>query len=200
MPLPVISQVIRAAMRGTCVGGQKWQNVLHFHRTAAGAWSGADIIALDAVLVKLWHVNYAGGGGALDILQNSAQTWDDTVYTPLDGTSASTTINSARAGAAGGASLPPEVSLVATLRTAKRGRSYRGRVYMPPFTQAQTTTLGYASSACLTFVTVQWNGFASDLAVNGPGTLVVASYLHSTSELVTGITVDNKFDVQRRRK
>src|SRR4029077_18393365 len=119
---------------------------------------------------------------------------------PVDGPATSTTITAGLAGTAAQDSLPSEASIVVTIRTLKRGRSFRGRVYLPPFVVSQVDANGNVIASCVTSLTNQFGLWMTDILSNAPGKLVVASYLHATSEDSTNPNVDNKFDVQRRRK
>jgi hypothetical protein len=89
--------------------------------------------------------------------------------------------------------------LCMTLRTALRGRSHRGRIYLGGFTEALNTTGGIVAAADLTGITLQMEGFRADLSTVS-WQWVVASYLLSTSSPVISITSNNKWDVQRGRK
>jgi hypothetical protein len=50
-------------------------------------------------------------------------------------------------GTAAGAILPPQIALVLTLRTALAGASFRGRVYLPGWTEDSNNTSGACDSA-----------------------------------------------------
>jgi hypothetical protein len=201
MPLPVISNVVRAAVRGTCPSGQRWINVLHFHWTGAGS-PIANIAALHTQVLKLYTgPAYAGGLGAGLALNNSSvpQTCDDVTYTPLDGSTASAVVNVGVAATGAVQMQPSEVAMVTTLRSLTRGRSFRGRVYLPPKDTGVITSVGVISPAIITAYLAQWNGFnAAAGAANW--THVIASYKLAIGTAVQSYTMDNKFDVQRGRK
>jgi hypothetical protein len=122
--------------------------------------------------------------------------------------------------------LPRGVSLVVTLRTAKAGRSYRGRVYLSGFTEADNDTGGNATAALSTaagnFVTAiqtALNGQAITMGVlsrnremketvitttHSDGSTSVKRHLQSSSvgfiTPLSGIQVRNLvWDSQRRR-
>jgi hypothetical protein len=95
--------------------------------------------------------------------------------------------------------LPPGVAMCCTLRTAKAGKSYRGRYYQGGFTEGYNDATGQANAAVATALE-EW---VTDLqeAFNGRQmTLAVASRTLGTSEPVTAVQVrDRVWDTQRRR-
>jgi len=199
MPLPVIANTVRCVSRGTCESGQKWINTVHVQKPA-GPILAADITAIHPILVRLWSGAAYGAGTACIALCASGVTHDDIVYTPLDGTSASTVITVAAVGGqTAGQSLPAECSEVLTLRTTHRGRSYRGRIYLPPWYQAERTTNGYILGTGINSMITQALGVQTALVAAGY-TLGVASYKLSLFTSLSTVTMDNKFDVQRGRK
>ena len=121
----------------------------------------------------------------------------------------------AAAGTGGGESLPPEVALAATLRTAQAGRGFRGRVYLPGFATGALNTDGTATigaiGAALAFVQhVQAAMAASGLtlgvaqparaAYTSPKTGAAFAARAANIIDVTSIVVrDGVFDSQRRR-
>jgi hypothetical protein len=94
--------------------------------------------------------------------------------------------------------MPASVSLVVTLRTATRGRSFRGRVYTGPYCQ-DANVGGVPTAATVTGIFTQWNRFAT-ITLPGSGvSLVVASYHLATATDCTACTADSRWDTQRRR-
>lgn len=94
--------------------------------------------------------------------------------------------------------LPNQCAVVASLRTSRPGRSFRGRMYLPllcignasgQVTTADTT--GTANAVKTTFQTI--NGGAGGYSV------AVASTRQNAMTHVTGIIVDSLIDTQRRR-
>ena len=196
MPLPVIADTMRVAVRGHAGNGHMWANILHFRKTGALTYAGA-IAILDPLLYAQYHDNN-GGGSAWRALAHTGASVQDFVYTPLDGSSASTIISHAFAGISGGDALPASMAIVVTLRTALRGRSYRGRVYCGPHIESDNDSSGNPVAALITAESVQWTNFLTALAGSGVS-LVVASYLHASAENVTSVSVDGRWDTQRRR-
>lgn len=108
---------------------------------------------------------------------------------------------SGTAGTSAGIELPAQTALVVSLKTGLAGRSYRGRTYVGGFTTTAISddgTYDRPSGAVMVQLGQAFGDLASNL--NGDGTpLVVASRSLGTSEEVTEILVDNKWDTQRRR-
>lgn len=109
------------------------------------------------------------------------------------------------AGTSAGDLLPPQTALVVTLRTAQAGRSFRGRVYLPGFTEGVNTPGGASSwvTAPVTFITAIKSALVTsgmDLGVlsrPAPDALPPRSGFVTT---VTSIVVrDAVWDTQRRR-
>lgn len=125
--------------------------------------------------------SYLYGGGSNTILQSL------TNITPVSGSSAS-------------AALPNQCAIVVTLKSGIPGRSNRGRAYLPmgcagilandgQLTSTQAGTIATAFASMLTAV-------KSGIAPIQP---VVASPTHGSSKNLVSVSVDTRFDVQRRR-
>lgn len=98
--------------------------------------------------------------------------------------------------------LPNQVCAVVTLRTDQSGRSYRGRMYLPAFGAALSTTGGlfgqFDQTNCQTMVNDLAAAF-QDLGASDAGTPVVVSPTRGVATLITSITMDTRADIQRRR-
>jgi hypothetical protein len=195
MPLPVIADVIRTSVEGVTNQGHHWANVLHFRKVGATSFAAA-IATLDPLLLNHYTVNSGAGLNFRTFLPTVASI-QAFRYTPLDGVTASTVISHVLAGLDAAEPLAPSLCVVCTLRTALRGRSNRGRAYIGPFTESQNN-FGSVNPILATGFAVQWNNFLATLVGTGLS-LVVASYLHSSATNVTSVTVDTKWDTQRRR-
>lgn len=196
MPLPVIADVIRTSVEGLEANGHEWANVLHFRKTPILSYSGA-IAILDPLLLSHYTVNN-GAGLSWKTQAPSVSSLQRFRYTPLDGITASTVNTHISVGSAGIDSLPANVALVVTLRTANRGRSYRGRTYQTPFNENANDAGGTPSAPTVAGTATQWTNFLTSLAGSGLS-LVVASYFHALATDVTTCTVDSRWDSQRRR-
>lgn len=196
MPLPIIGDTIRVAVRGVTADGDQWVNVLHFRKSGALSFPAA-IAVLDPLLVAHYTV-IAGAGQSWRSMAPTAASIVDFSYTPLDGTSATEVRAHAFQGVNANPAIPAQVCMVATLRTGTRGRSFRGRCYQGPLTAAAVGSTGRPSAAGATAIAVQWLAFLTALGGTGVS-LVVASYTLATATNVATVTVDTRFDTQRRR-
>jgi hypothetical protein len=196
MPLPNIANTIRTSVVIRAANNHITRNVLHFRKDGALSFPAA-IAILDPLLLNQYTVaNGAGipwktiGPAAASIVQFE--------YTPLDGVSATSVITHASAGTDANTAMPASVALVVTLRTATRGRSFRGRVYTGPYCQ-DANVGGVPTAATVTGIATQWNRFAT-ITLPGSGVaLVVASYHLALATDVTACTADSRWDTQRRR-
>ena len=124
------------------------------------------------------------------------------VATPLDGTSASlsrTLPNSAPyiGGVASGTS-SPQVATLVKLQTDKRGKSHRGRIFLP-FTAEGAQNDGKLDTTPLANLQTGWSSFVTDMGTAGEA-LVVASYRLESFEPVTQAIVESFFGTQRKRQ
>jgi len=107
--------------------------------------------------------------------------------------------------------LPSQIAMVVSLKTDKRGRNYRGRVYIPGVEELQSDTNGLASAGYQTAVTAFMDGVRTYLAgVNWP--LAVVSRAYPADDAaglpakiadfanVVAVSTDQVFDTQRRRR
>jgi hypothetical protein len=188
-PLPTIPNVYRVALGWTNSDtGLTAANVMHFRK--AGSNPAALFTAFDShVTQAMWdHTNTHSKIGTMNI-------------TPLDGSSVTlpeviTPAAKYGGGFAGTAIIPTAAALV-KLVTGKRGRSYRGRLFLPWVDEAaydEGMIVGANNAAMQT----AWSTFVS--AMSGDGfDLVVASYVHSTAENVVGLLCELHTGTIRRR-
>lgn len=201
MPLPVLPGVTRVTILGHTPSGTKAANILHAKFTGAGSPTPTDLANLAADCGHLYTTAYGGGQSWAATAHTSAGI-DQIITTPLDGLSASTPALFSTVGLISSAdALPADTALVFTLRTAKRGRQYRGRQYWWGFTEQLNQSNGQASSTTVNLMLTQWAGFMGGTGLGAhTWQLVVASYKHLTAETVTAVTADLLFDRQKRRK
>jgi len=170
--------------------------VLHFRKSAIITYPAA-IAALDPILTTHLTVNAGGGGVAWRTHATTTDSLTAIRYTPLDGISATTVTTHVFAGLSANP-LPAQNALVATLRTANRGRSYRGRVYESAHNEGDNQGVGAPSALLVAGVATQWNALLTALVGSGVS-LVVASYHLVLATNVTAVSVDGRWDTQRRR-
>lgn len=102
------------------------------------------------------------------------------------------------AGAALGDPLPPATATLISLRTVKIGKSYRGRVYLPPFDEGQGGVTGELSQLQADLVHDQWQAFLDSLATDAFVPAVYSRKLDTADEIVLS-KVDRRYRSQRRR-
>lgn len=119
------------------------------------------------------------------------------------------------AGTSAGIALPDEVALVLTLRTARVGRQWRGRLYQPGWTSTDLGSGGVAATAAINALTGYAGCVIAGLAAGGltwglikparqaytsPTTGVsYPARAASIEPIVTTTVRDNHWDTQRRR-
>lgn len=98
--------------------------------------------------------------------------------------------------------LPPQTAIVASHSTGFRGRSFRGRTYIPGWGENINDTIGQVLAATRAAIPGAFNTFRSDLAAvtNGPVEHAVVSRKLLVATPITSTTVDPEFDRQNRRK
>lgn len=110
-------------------------------------------------------------------------------------------------------SLPPEVAVVVSTHTNDSGPSGRGRSYLPCMAGTMVATTGqldnsFVSAILGAYVTLlsAISGHSFDDSVSGsPGQTYnlrpsLASYKKGTNHRLTSLSVDSRYDVQRRRE
>jgi len=207
VPLPVIADTFRVAIEGTASNGHNWANVLHYRKTGALSYAGA-IAILDPILLDHVSTNNGGGSGWNALAHTTARI-NQFRYTPLDGASASTIITHAVAGISGGDPLPANMALCVSLRTASRGPGARGRVYTGPHIESDNDSSGNPSAALVSTLALQWTAHLAALVGTGVSLVVVSAWEVVNDVLVpratpvardvTSISVDSRWDTQRRR-
>lgn len=188
-PLPIISNVYRVALNWTnTANGLVATNVMHFKKASSNPAALASSLDTNATNT-MWE------------MQTTAASVTNIQITPLDGSSVTfpyTPITPAHwTGHGGAGDFSPQIANIIKLLTAKRGRSYRGRVYLPWVAEGQSGDGGLNGTSKAT-CTAAWVAFMA--AMTGDGfDLVVASYLHSTSENVVALACEGYTATQRRR-
>jgi hypothetical protein len=91
----------------------------------------------------------------------------------------------------------PQVAAILKQLTAKRGRSYRGRLYLPFIAEGQIGNGGINGTSRAT-ATAAWIAFHTAMTSAGFD-WVVASYLLATAEPVVAVGVEGFTATQRRR-
>jgi len=186
-PLPVIADVYRVALNWVD-SGQVAVNVMHILRS--GTTAAVIASSVDANVTAAMWGTVVNGASVNHI-----------VVTPLDGASASYTLNTTGAKWTGsGGVFDPCVQCAVMVKetTAFRGRSNRGRLYLP-FTSENVSGGGVIASGTQTTVQNAWNAFLTAMVAAGSQP-VVASYLHASQHPVVAYTVELAMGTQRRRQ
>lgn len=186
-PLPVIADTYRVALQWVAADGQKAINVIHVRKSGSSATAVATAVNAAAPV----HMAYQA--------PTSVQMNLITV-TPLDGTSPSFALTASGAHWVGERTgeFIPGTSIVVGLGTNRRGRSYRGRVYLP-FCAEELVTNGAIASADAAVVNTAWAAFGANLLTAGFD-WVVASYMHATASTIIITHVLTGCGTQRRRQ
>lgn len=195
---PGVAEVV---VHGT-LDGENVYNVLHFKQTPATAWSAAALTTLATAVRAAW-VTYilATVNVSYSVLEVSARDLDHE-----GGESGVAPISTATPGAILGDCLPNNVAVVCTLRTARVGRSYRGRMYIAGIAEADATRSRLVSAAATRFANVFAN-FNTAMQAITPGDWCVLSRRNQLAlrpvglgEPITSVALrDDVLDTQRRR-
>jgi hypothetical protein len=163
-------------------------NVMHFRKASADAEDVANTIDGN-VVAGMWGVT-----------RQHAHVHTLEV-TPLDGSGATFTFLTGDPAKWSGGDSPgdaiPQMAAIIKLVTSKRGRSYRGRVFIPWVTESNQTA-GKIAGAAVTSLQSAWTTFVSDMDGDSCQ-LVIASYALATAEDVTAILAESFSGTQRRR-
>lgn len=195
MPPVVVPLTVRAGLIWS-IGGQEYAaNVLHYIVPPGESIDSGEAAAFSANVLAA----YTGSGVGADISNDvvlSRVTLRDIREAALPEYSATCTAT----GSDATDPLPLMTSLVVTLRTAKAGRRYRGRVYLPGWSEAANDATGRPIQS----VADAAEAFITDLGtvVQGAGNwnLAVCSLANNASLAVTTVEVrDLIWDTQRRR-
>jgi len=190
VPYPTISNTYRCALKWQATGiARPAINVMHLRKSGSSAL--AVFNELDAkVTAAMWQ--YAD--------QNTGVYEVD--VTPLDGTSATAQYATGlptkwKGGVVGGDTIP-QVACIVKLGTATRGRSFRGRLYLPYVTEGKQAN-GVMDATTLAAMQTAFNTFFAALTTDG-FEWVVASYKESVATAVTGVILESRTATQRRRQ
>jgi hypothetical protein len=191
VPLPVIADTFRCTLSWT---GQPWSanavNVIHVH--APSSDEGDVFTSLDgAASADMWaHTSIDVGVSEVTIVK-------------LDGSSAGVVFPTGfatqwRGTGSSGNAIVPQVAAIVKAGTAKRGRSYRGRVYLP-WPMEVAINAGQLNSVDQGLMNTAWSGFLSAM-VGDLRPMTIASYKLATQEQVTSLQLETFLGTIRRRQ
>lgn len=186
----------RHMFKGTHAAADPWQFGWYSN-------SSSSLSVVEAAAVN-WLSNLmtgpAGGAGLASLVTAAIATTEVTTVEIDPVTGGQLTRQDAASvttGTATGSSLPADVALVVSLRSATANRKGRGRFYLPSFAVSEVDTDGNVSGAAvatlLAALTFAWTGYSS---VGAP-----TLYSRTDKQLrpITTFDVGNRWDTQRRR-
>lgn len=189
MPLPVIEDVYRVAFNWRNANlGVEYENVMHFRQVVDTPV--LITVALEgAVTADMWSATTTNTTiGSLDI-------------TKLDGGSLTQHYVTSGApkwvGTQTAGDISPQVAALVKHVTGVRGRSHRGRSYLPAVAETANSN-GTIVPGVVTELQTGWNNFL-DAMTGADWAPVVASYLLATAEPITNYVVEALTATQRRR-
>lgn len=185
-PLPVIADVMRVAWNWSGGAGLTATNVSH--------WAAPGKSELELWTAFNSHITV----NIFDALSTDA-TIQEIVIEKLDGTSAALHFGPVAHGIGNGGGEPiAQVCALMKFSTASRGRSKRGRMYLPFVGEADVNS-GKLAAAVDTNTTTAWATFLNAMATDGFD-LVIASYKTSSAESVINVVCEKVTATQRRRQ
>lgn len=190
-PLPIISGITRVAFNwaGSVAGHPTATNVMHF-ATSEDPMGLAEILN-DAV---------EEAGDELFSPTSAIFSVVNTTMTPLDGTSASVVVPTQPHpgwSGGGGTDYTPQVCALVKFSSAQRGRSKRGRIYIP-FVAENRQLNGDLDPDQVLASAAAWNDFLEHAGGNG-ALAMVASYKLETAVPITSFLCERSVATQRRR-
>lgn len=178
--------------------GQQIHNVLWFSRDST--WTQAEREALNTAISGWWNINKSYFSSSIGLAQITTVNQES-----QNAPSSQLIVSPVVYGTTSGGSLPANVACCATLRTALRGRSYRGRVYLTGMPKGnQYDEVSFTTTFLANVVTILQ---ALKTAIEALGAVwVIVSKVQNKIHLangvktpITAISVDQYIDSQRRR-
>ena len=190
MPLPTIPNTIRVAFEWTPPAGlRKCVNVMHFTilgQTIDDVWDNLETHVTatmwygsrsTASITKLTLTHLGNNDLSVEHITSGGAKW---------------------AGATTTGDITPQVAQLVSLRTNRRGRSWRGRVYIP-YTSESNIAGGVYDSSIRAAQQTGWNTFITNMSASSTP-LVVASYKEEDVSEVVAAVVRGFPGTQRRRQ
>lgn len=178
--------------------GQEWVNVHHFTKSS---FTPTDVANLSAALFTWWTNYYAPCLGTLAYIDYIRIT---DLRTP-SGPVSTGTFSPPDHGTVNSAGKPNNCAVVVTKRTAGRGRSYRGRTYVPGITDAVVTEPNSIDTTWLGQLLTAFARLVTPANVAGFTWSVLSYYLNNAvrssglATPITAVTADATLDSMRRR-
>lgn len=189
MALPVITNVYRCAFKwNNPTYGLNAVNVMHFKKAGSTAAALAAALNTNATNTMWEHTSTSSKITEIDItpLDAGTVTLQYAVGTPANWT-----------GHGGAGDVIPQSCAVIKLLTGKRGRAYRGRVFLPWLAEGQSDN-GKILGSLQTTLNGAWLAFHTAMTAAG-WDFVVASYRYQTAEDVVTAAAETWTATQKRR-
>lgn len=181
------------------LAGQQVHNT--FMCSRAAPWTAAERTALADAVAAWWNttakVSFSSQMALTQVTVTNQDAANAEQYVKI--------VSPAVAGGAGAASVPNNAACCVTLRTALRGRNYRGRMY---FAGIPTTSVTDSVTFLLAFISGVLTALSSlKTTIEGLGAVwvVVSKYFNKTPRAqglvtpITAVAADTFIDSQRRR-
>jgi hypothetical protein len=185
--LPVIADTYRVAFNWVTASGAHAVNVMHFLKS--GTTAAAVNTSIDAlVTANMWAVQEGG----------THVTRLDTIKLDGSSASASLTVTGAKwTGTAAAGDWVPQMAAIVKAQSLFRGRSHRGRIFLPFVAESQSTN-GVLGGGAVAAGQTAWTNFLAAAIAAGLQP-VVASYLLASQVPIATYTFESVAGTQRRR-
>ena len=208
----VPARVVRANIRATVGASEEIVHTLHFQRVNTTVQDDPSLQDIANKIVEEWTSVIDDAQGTGSVLNNRLRS--DLEYQSVNTYSLSPAGLATEQAEAlfpdgiGGSSpadpLPPDVAIVASLRTGLPGRSKRGRLYLGGFVTPACVAGGRVETNLAATIGQALASFGSDMkmtSLTGVDRLnwTVLSRTTTSTQKITQVRVGNIFDTQRRR-
>lgn len=195
-----MSQLLRFKLRGNLPSGEIFEHGLYCHV--------ADGILMPAIMTRLQSAAAAllTTANGMQLSYTQLTKWGSIELEMVDPTTGKTTTSTNATinyiGSNVNNSLPCNLAIVTTLRTAVSSRTTRGRFYLPATAVDSTTLVGRIIAQTTTRIKVSLNAYFAALKAGGSAqmTPVVYSLKNKSTSDITRYDVGDVFDQQGSRR
>jgi hypothetical protein len=192
MPTPTDGNGVEVVLTYLQNNGDVCVNVLHY--TGSNTVTADDASDINDAFATAWLANLRG-------VTADNTTWRKLEVKRMDAAPWFTwSFDHAQAGLDGGNLLPAQIAVCASLHTAAAGRSGRGRIYFGSATEAWSTTTGSVEPTIVTAL-ADWIADVSAITAASTNVYVLGVWSRKLNGInnITDVSIDTRFDVQRRR-
>lgn len=191
MPLPVIANTYRVALKWDPAGGVAPVNVFNYQTTAPA--TVAQVAAKLTTAIEL--------SSALWTCMSTGQILSHMGITLLDGIRAEEDFSFTPTSGGSSGQLLPAVAALLSFKSLQKGPRGRGRMYIGPCCEDAVNT-GQLVSSVQAAMQTAWDNFFTSTATAGAGSgsIVVASYKHADTNAIETHLVETIVATQRRRQ